>query len=349
MTAPASRLSLGLAFAAIAVIWGSTYLGIRVALEAFPPFLMVGLRFVLAGGALYAVSRLRGDARPSARAWRDAAVVGVLLCLLGNGLVVVAEQTVSSGLCAVIVATVPLWGAGIDAALGKPPTRAQWLALGVGLAGIVVLQLGSDLSAGGVGGVVAIVLAPAAWAIGSVLARRAPSDASRTPRTATSVGMQMLAGGAAALVVSFVVREPWPVAVTLAPALALGYLVVFGSIVGFASYHHLLRHASAPVAMSYAYINPIVALALGAAFAGKKMSPGSIAATVLVLAAVAVLRIGESRRSPRTGAAPSASEPGSRQEEPGARHVGPSKQTVQLVPAEQPVSRQSSGGIPQSP
>lgn len=281
-----SRAWLILAFSTVAIVWGSTYLAIRIGLESFPPFFFAGIRFVIAGAFLYGVARVRGERRPDWRSWREALLLGVLFCTLGNGFVVFAEQSVASGLCAVVIATMPLWGAMTNAALGKAPSRREWLALGLGLTGIVVLNLGSDLASSSIGGLIAILIAPVAWAIGSVRSQRVPMRES----PGMALGMQMLAGGGAALVVSGVAGESWPASVDLEGGLALAYLVVFGSIAGFSAYAYLLRHTSMAVAMSYAYVNPLVALALGALFAGETVGPGAIVATILVLVAVAVLR-----------------------------------------------------------
>jgi drug/metabolite transporter (DMT)-like permease len=282
----ASRPWLIAAFLTVAIVWGSTYLAIAIALESFPPFLMAGIRFAIAGVVLYAIARLRGEARPDLRGWREAAIVGVLLCTLGNGFVVLAEQSVATGLCAVVIATMPLWGAMVNAALGKAPSRREWFALALGLAGIVVLNLGSDLASSSTVGLVAILVAPVAWAIGSVRSQRVPSERS----TVMTLGMQMMVGGVAALAVSVGAQESWPRTVELDAVLALGYLVVFGSIAGYTAYGYLLRHTSMAVATSYAYVNPLVALALGAAFAGESIGIGAVVATAIVLAAVAVLR-----------------------------------------------------------
>lgn len=282
---PRSRPPLLFVAALLAVyfVWGSTYLAIRVALETIPPFTLGALRFLVAGGGLYLLLRLRGAPAPSAREWRGAAVTGVLLFVGGNGFVVLGEQWVSSGLVALVVGTMPLWAALFAGASGQRSSGREWLGLVLGFLGITVLSLGGDLRAAGAGALL-VLLAPVCWALGVVLARRGP-----LPLGAMAAASQMLTGGAVLLGLSLVRGEALLALPSTRSLLALVYLIVFGSLVGFTAYGYLLRNTRAAVANSYAYVNPIVAIVLGAALAGEAVSPATWIAAAIILSGVAVL------------------------------------------------------------
>lgn len=272
-----------LAFAVVSVVWGSTYFGIRVALESYPPFLIGAIRFIMAGALLFAWARLRGEAMPSPRQWGSAALTGILFFAVGNGLVNVAEQSVSSGLASVLVATMPLWATLFSRLFGERVSRGEVAGIVLGLAGVAVMQLGGELRASPLGTLCA-VLAPMGWALGSLASRRLPLPQG-TMRTAS----QMTTGGVVMALISLVKGEH--VVAPFAPRalLAVGYLMLFGSLVGFTAYSYLLKHTRASVATSYAYVNPVIAVALGVAFAGEKLDAPSAAGTVIVLAAVALV------------------------------------------------------------
>jgi drug/metabolite transporter (DMT)-like permease len=255
------------ALLAVYVVWGSTYLAIRVALEGFPPFLMAGLRFLVAGGVLYLVLRLRGAPAPRRTQWGSATVVGGLLLLGGNGGVVVAEQWVASGLAALGVATVALWSAIFSGLWGQWPRRLEWVGLAVGFGGVALLNLEGNLRASPAGAV-ALLVATVSWAFGSMWSRHLDLPAGLMASAA-----EMLAGGSLLLVASVLVGEKVPRAIGTRPLLALAYLVVFGSWVGFSAYLYLLRRVRPAVATSYAYVNPVIAMALGVAFAGERITP----------------------------------------------------------------------------
>jgi drug/metabolite transporter (DMT)-like permease len=286
------------AFVAVSFLWGSTYLGIRVALEGFPPFFIGASRFLVAGAMLFVVARLRGERSPTAREWGSAAILGGLFFVVGNGLLNAAERSVSSGLASVLVATMPLWATVFSRFAGGAVSRGEVAGVLLGFVGVVVLRLGGDLSASGAGVVLALV-APMGWALGSVLSRRLP-QASGTMSTAA----QMLCGGVGTLVVSVVTGEHPTASVSLRAAVAVAYLAVFGSLVGFSAYTYLLRHTRPAVATSYAYVNPAVALLLGVLFGGERVGAVSVVGTAIVLAAVLVVtRVrsapsGSERRSP---------------------------------------------------
>jgi drug/metabolite transporter (DMT)-like permease len=290
---PGSRLRLGLALFSLYVIWGSTYLAMRVAMLGFPPFRMASYRFLAAGTVLLVVAKLRGQALPSLRQWRNAAAVGALLLACGNGGVAYAEQTVSSGLAALMVSAMPLWMALFGGLWGKWPASKDWLGLALGTAGIVVLNLGSELR-GSPAGAGALVFATAAWAFGSLWSRRLD-----LPQGAMAAAAEMLAGGVVLLGMSAVRGEQMPAAVPPLAIGALAYLVVFGSLVAYSAYLYLLARVTPAIASSYAYVNPVVALLLGAALLGENLPPALLLSLPLIIGAVAlVLRPPGSLRPP---------------------------------------------------
>ncbi|WP_437950379.1 drug/metabolite exporter YedA [Sorangium sp. So ce296] len=282
-----------LSLAALYLIWGSTYLAVSIALETLPPFLLAGVRFVTAGALLYGVLRLRGVPRPTLRQWGAAARVGVLLLVFGNGLVVVSQQWVSSGVAAVVVSTMPLWlalfttmraGRGEGASAGAPEvSRGEWLGLLVGFAGAALLHLGGDLHAAHVGALL-VVLAPVAWALGSLYSRTLP-----LPAGSMAVAAEMLAGGAVMLGISALAGERLAAPPSARSLLALGYLTVFGSIVALSAYAFLLRSTRPAIATSYAYVNPIVAIALGILLGGERASAATWAAAAIIGAGVIIV------------------------------------------------------------
>ena len=289
--ASASPLAIVLALAAVYVVWGSTYLAIRFALEGgWPPLLMGGLRFIASGLVLYAVLRWRGLAAPTLAQWRNAAFMGVLLLGMGNGLVCIAEQTVSSGLAAVAVASVPLWMALFAALRGEHPRRAEWIGLGVGFAGVAWLNAGSSLAASPTG-LVALLVAAIAWSYGSIWSRGRD-----LPPPFMAAAAQMLCGGAAMLVAGLALGERfdgWP---TPRGLLSVGYLATMGSLVGFSAYVWLLRHVRPALAGSYAYVNPVIAVLLGTWLAGERFGPQDLGAMAVVLAGVVAITLARARR-----------------------------------------------------
>lgn len=284
-----SRAEVVAAFAAVYVVWGSTYLAIRLAIATIPPFLMAGTRFLVSGAALYAWMRLRGEPRPTAANWRGTAVIGAFLLVGGNGGVAWAEQRVPSGLAALLVATVPLWMVLLEWVRGGTrPAARVWAGLATGFLGLGILVGPADLLGGRAAdpvGAGALVLASVLWAIGSVYSRRASLPAS--PFLAT--GMEMLAGGTL-LVLAGTLAGEWgrfdPGAVTRASALGLAYLIVFGSGLGFTAYIWLLKHVEVARVSTYAYVNPVVAVFLGWAFAGESVSARTGLAAATIVAAV---------------------------------------------------------------
>jgi drug/metabolite transporter (DMT)-like permease len=304
--APAPRSQVLAAFAAVYVIWGSTYLAIRFAIETLPPLLMAGARFLVAGALLYAWVRRPGAAerppRPTAKEWGWGALVGALLLLGGNGGVVWAERSIPSGVVALLVAIVPVWMVVLDWARpgGRRPGALVVAGLVTGFVGLVALVGPGSLSGGGagavsLGGALVAVTGSLAWALGSIISRGAGLP--RAPLLATAV--EMLCGGALLLLVGTIAGEAGRVALadlTLRSTLAWAYLVVFGSLIGFTAYVWLLNHVSAARVSTYAYVNPVVAVVLGWALAGEPVTARTMIAAAVIVGAVALITLGREAR-----------------------------------------------------
>lgn len=286
----ATRLLVPLALLVLYLIWGSTYLAIRIALTSYPPFLMASARFLCAGAALYLFLRWRGRKPPTRAQWLNAGVTGTLLLGFGNGLVCYAEQSVASGLAAVAVAGMPLFAAVFAGLYGQWPQRMEWLGLGIGLAGVVLLNLGGGMS-GSPLGALALLTAAAAWAFGSVWSRRRDM-----PPAAMNTAAQMLCGGAALLVVALLSGERWPAAPAIEATSAVVYLAVMGSLVAFSAYLYLLNTVRPALATSYAYVNPPVAVLFGVMFAGERIHALDLVAMAIILAGVALIALTRDRR-----------------------------------------------------
>lgn len=288
----ASSTQIAVALTALYIIWGSTYLAIRFALEGgFPPFLLGGVRFIIAGSLMFAFLRWRGAPAPSRTQWRNLAVMGALLLLLGNGLVNYGEQTVSSGMTAVIVSSSALWMGIFSAMRGHRPSALEWAGLGIGFLGVLWLSAGGSL-AGTPMGLVALLLASVAWSYGSIWSkgRDLPSP------FMTSAG-QMLCGGVAMCVVGMLAGERFH---QLPSAHAIGafwYLVVMGSLVGFSAYIWLLHHVRPALASSYAYVNPAIAVVLGALLAQERFGGRELAAMAVILLGVVVITLAKTREA----------------------------------------------------
>lgn len=288
-----SRAALILAFAAIYLIWGSTYLGIRVAIETMPPLLMGGTRFIIAGAVLFAWLRFRGAPTPSAHQWKINTVIGIFLVLGGNGLVAWAEQYVASGVTALIIGVQPLffvltewaWRGGIR------PTATITVSLIVGFAGVAWLAAPwEDTQAGGlhIPGVMAILAACVFWAFGSIYSRHAKHGAE--PLLAAS--LQMLCGGAA-LTLAGLLRGEFStvnlVAISDRSWTAFAYLVVFGSLVGFSTFVWLMKHSTPARVSTYAYVNPVVAVLLGWWILQEPITSRTLVASIMIVAAVVIV------------------------------------------------------------
>jgi drug/metabolite transporter (DMT)-like permease len=274
-----------LALAAVYVVWGSTYLGVLIGLEGFPPLLLSGIRFLVAGGALLAILVARGAALPDAHQWRAAVPIGLLLFTVGNGCVCVAEVHIGSGVAAVVVATMPLWMALFAVLSGERPSGREWLGIGIGFAAVLLLSSGADLRADAWATIV-LVGAPVGWALGSIIARRQPPGRGGMVAVAAA---QMLAGGAGSALLGLAMGERMTALPPARPMIAMAYLVLVGSFVGFIAYSWLLKHTRPAVATSYAFVNPVLAVALGALLAAEPLTWQTVTATPVVAAAVALV------------------------------------------------------------
>ncbi|MBP9143233.1 MAG: EamA family transporter [Thermoanaerobaculia bacterium] len=288
------------ALLAVYLVWGSTYLAIRLAIESLPTFSMAGVRYLIAGALLYGWGRLRGGKRPEAKTLLPIAVIGALLLVGGNGLVVWAEHHIPSGIAALLIATEPFWIAVLVPIVtgGRRPGLRTYAGIAIGLAGVFVLVGG----VGGMGesgidiaGALAVVLASFFWALGSLYSTRAKLPDSPW----ISTGSQMLAGGAMLLLLGGGSGE-WtafdPSQVTASALWAFAYLVIFGSIVAFTAYAYLLRNARPTVVSTYAFVNPIVAVLLGWWIVDEPVSGRVVVAGALILAALAAILYDEPKR-----------------------------------------------------
>lgn len=288
----APRLKVLLAFTAIYIIWGSTYLAIKIAIETIPPFLMAGMRFTIAGLMLYALARSRGAKRPTREHWRNSAVIGALLFLAGNGALTWAELRVPSGLAALLLSIIPLWMVLLHHfELRRGLDWQLILGLVLGLAGIALLVGPRELLGGGRVsplGAGVLVAGSIAWSIGSLYARRA-----KMPKSALlSASMEMLAGGAGLFLLGMVVGEGRALIHPIASAhslWALSYLIVFGSLLGFTAYHWLLTVSTPSRVATYAYVNPVIAVLLGWALGGESLTVRIGVATAVIVLAVALI------------------------------------------------------------
>jgi len=285
-----TRLLVPLGLFALYIIWGSTYLGIRYALESYPPFLLAGIRFLGAGVALFAFLRLRGVAMPTPRQWRNAAITGFLLLGVGNGLVCFAEQRVSSGIAAVAVASMPLFAAVFSGLYGEWPSRRETVGLVIGFVGVIVLNLGAGLSGSRLGAI-ALLVAAMSWAFGSTWSRRQDM-----PAGPMNTAAQMLCASVAMLIVGFASGEQLPAHPTTRATLALIYLAVFGSIIAFSAFLYVLKHARPALATSYAYVNPPVAVLFGVLLAGESVGPYDLIGMAIILVGVGAITLARQRR-----------------------------------------------------
>lgn len=279
------------ALAAVYVIWGSTYLAMRIAVEGLPPLLMASSRFLATGAALLLFLRLRGAAWPTRREWLWSTPVGALMFVLGNGTVAVAEQHISSGVAAVVCGTMPLWAAALGPLFGERATSREWFGMVLGFGGVAALGLGKELRADP-GATALLLLAPVSWALGSLIARKKP-----LPKGLMSAATQMLTGGALMAVVSAAWGERVPPLASV-PArswLALLYLAVFGSLVGYSAYTYLLRTARPAVATSYSYVNPALAVLVGVLLGGEHAGPEVFLSVGLIIAATLLVVLDRTR------------------------------------------------------
>ncbi|HTY55780.1 MAG TPA: drug/metabolite exporter YedA [Candidatus Binataceae bacterium] len=287
----ATPLSIGIALATIYIIWGSSFLAIRLAIADFPPFLMSGTRYMIAGVILYAFVWLRSGETPRLREWIAAFIAGLFLVVTANGGLVFAEQTVTSGLAAMGFATAPMWAVLIAAFWERWPTRAEWISLGFGFAGVVMLNLETDLSASPLGAIV-LMISAMGWGFGSIISRRVSLPVGLMGSAAT-----MLCGGLTLTLFGFAVGERLNHFPALESALAFGYLSIFSSLIGFSAYNFLMRNTRPAVFTSHAYTNPVVAVALGAVVEHERFNWLECVAMAMTVAALFCLTLQKQRAS----------------------------------------------------
>ena len=298
------RTKIWLALLALYVVWGSTYLAIRFAVETIPPFLMAGFRFLISGAILYIWRRIAGDPTPTPRQWRAAVIVGLLLLLGGNGLVSWAEQHVASGIAALMVASIPLWMVLLDAFRPRG-TKPDWkivLGLLIGFGGIVLLVSSSGGTSSAAGfdliALAVLLLAALIWSYGSLFSR----DADMPESSLLGTGIEML-GGAAGLFVVGTLTGEWGQLhledISAASAIGLVYLIVFGSLVGFVSYSWLLRNAPIALVSTYAYVNPLVAIFFGAWLGHELITNRIVLSGLVIIGSVVVINWSKQTKTPR--------------------------------------------------
>lgn len=261
-------------------IWGSTYLAIRFGIESFPPFLMAGLRFTVAGLILYVVMRFLGAPNPTKQQWLGASAVGILLPALGNGTVCYVQQTVSSSVAALAIATAPIWMAIFSSIWGHRITRQEWLGIAIGLVGIVLLNLGGSLH-GDVTSALLLIFAAASWSFGSVWGKRLAM-----PQGLMAAAAQMLVGGVVLMIVSAYANEQWPAYISPKSWGAMLFLVVLGSLVAYSAYQYLLKKVRPLVASSNTFVNPVVAFIVGIWLANEVVTTNEYIALAVILAGV---------------------------------------------------------------
>ncbi len=282
-----SRTGVIIALIAVYLSWGSTYLAIKIALTDMPPLFMMGTRFCLFGIGFYAYLRLRGASNPGRGEWLRSALIGSFLMLGGSAGVAYAEQWVDSGLAALVIATTPLWTVLFAGIWKRWPNRLEWAGLLIGLLGIVVLNFEGDLRASPLGAIL-LVLAAMSWAFGS-----AWSQHLKLPKGMMAGAAQMITGGAVVLLVSAFLGERIAEMPSWKAIAAVLYLGIFGSLVGFTAYTYLLSRVRPALATSYAYVNPVIAVTLGIAFADERITMIGVIAMAIIIVGVVLVALGQ--------------------------------------------------------
>lgn len=270
-------------------IWGSTYLAIKFGIESFPPFLMAGLRFVIAGIILYVVMRLMGSPNPTRKQWLAATAIGILLPAIGNGTVSYVQQTISSSVAALSIATAPIWMAIFSSIWGHHISRQEWLGIAIGLCGIVLLNIGGSLH-GDYTSAALLIFAAASWSFGSVWSKHLD-----TPLGLMAPASQMLMGGIALMIFSAFQGETYPIVISAKSWGAMLFLVVLGSLVAYSAYQYLLKNVRPLVASSNTFVNPVVAFAVGIWFANETVTKTEYAALMVILVGVFLVLSAENK------------------------------------------------------
>lgn len=278
-----------MALLAVYLIWGSTYLGMFIALESFPPFILSAIRFWIAGIAMLVISLMRGEGLPNLRAGLNAVLIGCLTLGVGTSSVAFAEQYVSSGLAALAVGSVPLMAALFAAFMIKRPSNWEWLGLGIGFSGVVLLNLESSFQASPMGAL-ALILGPASWSFASILSKKITM-----PSGWMSLAVQMLGAAILTTILALATGEQFK-EIKFEPVVAILYLATFGSMIGFSAYMYLLQRVRPALATSYAYVNPIVAVILGILFAAETISGLGIVSMVIIVTGVVIVVMAKAKQ-----------------------------------------------------
>jgi drug/metabolite transporter (DMT)-like permease len=295
MTSPSPRSSshastLVVNLALVYVLWGSTYLAIRFGIDGLPPLLLSALRNLTAGALLFTWMRLRGAPWPTLRQWRNGAFIGFMMMSVGNGFVCLAERSVPSGLAALVVGSAPVFAILFGWGFGTRPHALEWAGVVLGFAGVALLNV-DVRAAASPAAIGLLVIATASWSFASILQPRLDM-----PQGGASASVQMLGGGACLVVMAMLHGEHLPARVPTHSWLALAYLIVFGSIVAYSAFVYVINHARPALATSYAYVNPVVAVALGALFADEHVTWPLVGAMAIILAGVAMVVLAHARR-----------------------------------------------------
>lgn len=297
-------VTMVIALMSLYLFWGGTYLGMKFAIQSIPPFLMAGLRFSIAGWILYIAFRLKGEKNPSKEEWKNAGIVGALLLLGGNGVVAWAEQQVPSSIASVLIATVPIWIIAFTSIGAKKiPSIGSILGIVLGLSGISILVWNSSTGSSqtsNIFGMSAIIFASISWSAGSMYSRKAKLPSSPL----LSTGLQMIVGGMLLLIVAAFhgdYRGFHPTYISTQSWIAMGYLILFGSLIAYTSYIWLIKNAEPSVVSTYAFVNPIVAVFLGWLLAGEKIGVNSFVAAGLIIIAVIIITIYRDKSNVKIG------------------------------------------------
>lgn len=286
-----NHLAILISLVSLYILWGGTYLGMRVALQSFPPFLLAGIRFVVAGVLMIAFLRVRGAPLPTRKEWLGSALIGALLLVGGNGGVTFSEQWVSSGLAAVAVGAVPLWAALFAGFFGRWPSRFEWYGLVLGFAGLILLNLAHGLSSANPLGAIVLLIAPICWALGSILSQHVA-----LPKGFMASAAQLICGGLLLLLIGFGSGERVTHVPTMPAIWAMLFLIIGGSLVAYTAYGYLLSHVRPSLATSYAYVNPVVAVGLGIWLAGEQITLTGAIAMVIILGGVVLVTLGRGHK-----------------------------------------------------
>jgi len=290
------------ALLAVYFIWGSTYLGLRFGLEGFPPFLLNGFRFLIAGAILFLILRIRGRATTTPRQYWNAARMGIVLLVGGVGLVTIAEDVgVGSGIAATAVAVIPVWIALISGLYGDWPRRREWIGLAIGLAGVLVLAQEGDFQASPLG-MALLVVSPIIWAFGSIWGTRLD-----LPGSSMTTAIELITAGVAMTIIGPLMGERITQSPSTVAWVALGYLAIMGSLIALTAYMYLLKTVRPALSTSYAYVNPVVAVALGITLGQERITGPVFIALPLILVGVALVATSHGRGAGKKASDPSPS------------------------------------------